>query len=122
MRLFILIGLLAAASAPAQSISVRPGDDLQQACDQARVVTLESGVHYLAGPIILEAKHSGLKIVGRPGAVISGGLPLTDWREESPGVWLTEAPAGTQILRVGDEWAPMARTPTYDPEHPTIGG
>ena len=128
-----LISALMMATLASAEVRVGVGDDLAAACDRAisdpdKTVRLSPGTHSLSRPLQFDPRHSGLKLVGDKGAVLSGGISLTEWRETEPGVWEC-TPAGLpqdrrtlRILRVGDEWATLARRPNFQPEAPLKGG
>lgn len=93
-------------------------------------IFIRAGTYYLSRPIVLTAQDSNLTIAGyeneRP--VLSGGLPITGWARAGRGVWAADVPAVREgkldfrLLRVGDDWATLARYPDFDPANPYKGG
>jgi hypothetical protein len=47
-------------------------------------ILLLRGTHFLAAPLKLGAADSGLQLLGEPGALLSGGVPLSDLAWERP--------------------------------------
>ena len=102
---------------------------LLPASQRPAALLLRPGTHFLAGrgPLGLEARDSGLSIVGQPGAVLSGGAPLrVVWRPYDvqvggKNIWqanLSDAGlAQVPGLRLADgNRAVRARHPSADPE------
>lgn len=82
-------------------------------------IEVHAGTHYLSEPLELFPEDSNVTFVGvaaqRP--VISGGVPITGWRERSQGVWVAELPdLGSdswvpRSLYVNNQRATLARSP-----------
>lgn len=93
-------------------------------------IFIRDGTYYLPHPITLGPQDSNLTIAGyeneRP--VLSGGVPVTGWARGPRGVWAADMPAVREgkldfrLLRVGDDWATLARYPDFDPANPYKGG
>jgi len=98
------------------------------------VVMVRGGTYYLNEPLRLGAKDSGT--AGEPviycaapdeEVVLSGGRAITGWRKGEGQVWVAEVPDARRgwnfrQLFVGGERQIRARTPNFDPKHPTTGG
>jgi hypothetical protein len=118
-KILILLGL---ASAAAAQVYVSPrGDDanpgtqprpvrtLEKARDVARTasnrsIILASGVYRLARTLTLDARDSGTTFTGPSTgdpAIVSGGIPITDWRiiDVKRNLWAATAPAALTNAR-----------------------
>ena len=127
------LGTLAAAQAAARAARRASA----QAQPEVAVAVEVRGSCHLNQPLLLTAADAGASLDapsiwrgGAPGAVISGGQPITDW---NPVAW-PGAPAGTVLqanisgwsapiktLRVGDEWVGRSRFPKADPANYSSG-
>jgi hypothetical protein len=98
------------------TVAASPNDDLLDIRNSARTLTLENpgtrivvelagGVYRLSKPLILDAADSHITWRSKAGerAVISGGLPITGWREGEylgKAVWIADVPQGSQFTQV----------------------
>ena len=93
---------LAAVSAMATTISVRPGDSLAAAQERARAaakpvtVELADGLHILSGKLVFTAADSGVTWAAATGAkpILSGGVRVTSWTRNADGTWSAAVPKG----------------------------
>ena len=101
-------------------------------------VVVRAGTYYLKEPLVFGPEDSGTEdgpvtYRAEDGAdvTISGGRPVTGWKEGKDGLWsapFTEPPDarsendGFRLLRVGDAFAVRARHPNADPSDPIKGG
>ena len=76
------------------------------------------GFNVIEKTVVLTDADHDLEIVGAPGATFSGGIRLTDWKDEGDGVWSCTAPrnaAGEPMffdqLWLNGRRAPNARLP-----------
>eukprot|EP01052_Picozoa_sp_SAG31_P039389 SAG31_NODE_5455_length_2527_cov_1.923394_1_plen_696_part_00 len=67
----------------------------------AKEIHLEPGHHGLLHPLILDSRHSGMRVVGHGGASISGGMMIGDWEVAGPAhcascseIWRARTPEG----------------------------
>lgn len=101
-----------------------PFASLPQALNAARahddaVIFVHGGAYLLETPLELTAEDSGLTIqaLGTDTPVISGGRPITGWRQADGGVWTTRIPEAAtgewrfEQLFVNGRRAVRARTP-----------
>lgn len=85
----------------AADIHVQAGASLADALRQARemrrlgqadtvTLRLEPGIYRLYEPLVVRPEDSHLRVVG-PGAVLSGAMPITQWRQEGK-LWVADVP------------------------------
>ena len=98
------------------------------------IVMVRGGTYYLKEPLRLGPEDSGTAeqpviYCAYPGeeVILSGGRPITGWRKGEGNLWVADVPEAKQgwnprQLFVGGERQVRARTPNFDPEHPTTGG
>ena len=70
-----------------RGVAVSPDDDLVEvvgAHGESTTFCLDRGVHRVATPV---QPSAGQKLIGRPGAVVSGAKVIDKWAESRPGVW-----------------------------------
>ena len=90
-------------------------------------VWLHPGVHRLVAPLTIGSNRSGsLSETWRaaaPGAVVSGGVAMTNWTQAAPGRWvaslrgLGEVAANPKSVRIGTGRAAQATYPAADAAH-----
>jgi parallel beta-helix repeat protein len=111
---------------------------LHRARDAARAlegtirILVRGGTYYLAQPLVLGPDDSGsaehpVIYAAYPNeqVVLSGGQPVTGWKQGKGGLWVADMPDKGWSFRqlfVGGERQTRARTPNADPEHPYTGG
>ena len=66
----------------------------RQAGDELPAAVTVRGLNRLTAPVAFTDADHDIDFIGENGATISGGRPLTGWREIESGVWETEAPRG----------------------------
>lgn len=119
-------------SSPNEQKSDGPLRTIEFACKLARrgndkTVQVRAGTHFIKGPLQLGVQDSGLQLTNFPGEhpVISGGLEVTDWRQERPGIWSAALPQSAQrpvrLLRDGEHFLPVTRFPHLVPGN-ALGG
>ena len=82
-------------------------------------VEVEPGTLFLAEPLVLEPQDSDVTFIGAAGSrpLISGGVPITGWRQQSPGLWVASVPQARdgkwplRALYVNGQRAILARSP-----------
>ncbi|PHN02999.1 right-handed parallel beta-helix repeat-containing protein [Flavilitoribacter nigricans] len=100
---------------------------LESLADKAgeRTIWLQPGRHQLTAPLVFTSADfpdtsSRLQIIGEEGAIISGGVVLTDWQTAETGLWMCQLPpaAGSvqsvRELFVGGKRAIRSRFPNSD--------
>ena len=102
-------------------------------------VYLRGGTYFLSEPLTFTSADSGtaaapITYAAYPGEtpVLSGGVPVTEWERRDGEIWAGKlslppqsagiASRGLRTLRVGDQWATLARYPDADPADPLYGG
>jgi parallel beta-helix repeat protein len=103
----------------------------QQGLKQPVDVIVQAGTYYLSDPLTFGPEDSGTatcpityRAATGAKAVLSGGTPITGWRQQEDKLWVADVPQGVDFktLRVGEQWAIRARHPNYDPQNPYTGG
>ncbi|MFT5131114.1 MAG: hypothetical protein ACI8W8_004749, partial [Rhodothermales bacterium] len=87
---------------------------LDSAASDDKTLVLRGGSWFLDETLILDEQFSGLSIIAAPGAkpVISGGVPITNWKRGTDGVWSAQTTLATvRQLYAGLQRLPRARTP-----------
>jgi hypothetical protein len=82
--------------------SLEHARDLARARAAGKTIHLAPGVYRLARTLTLDARDSGTTFTAdAEGVVISGGVPITDWRlaDRSRNLWTAAAPAGLDNAR-----------------------
>ncbi len=82
-------------------------------------VEVGPGTHFMAEPLVLEPQDSDVTFIGAGAQppVLSGGVPITGWREQAPGLWVAAVPQAREgkwplrALYVNGQRAILARTP-----------
>ena len=91
-------------------------DMARQSKDPAKTVTLAPGRYFLAEPLRLDERDSGVVWRGEAKgatAEIYGGVPVTGWEKWKGGIWRAPVPKGKRFfnLIVDGQSATMAQTP-----------
>lgn len=92
-----------------RGVAVSPGDDLVKVVEahgESTTICLEKGVHRVATPV---RPRAGQRLIGRPGAVVSGAKVIDDWSESRPGVW-TASGQTQESEPAGQNFPDLART------------
>ena len=121
MELCLAILVLTNAGGQAgETLSVSPGDSLEQAIVRARAapkpvtIELRGGMYFLDKPIVLGPQDAGLTLAAyrneRP--VLSGGRRITGWRLGENQVWTAAATGDFRELWVNGRRAARARYPS----------
>lgn len=89
---------------------------------------VRGGTYYLAQTLQLTLADAGVSFLAYPGEtpVLSGGRPITGWKQGPGGIWTAQVPNGGsnnfQSLIVAGERQVASRYPNFDPAEPFEGG
>lgn len=92
-----------------RGVAVSPDDDLVEVVEAhggSTTFCLDKGVHRVATPV---QPSAGQKLIGRPGAVVSGAKVIDKWDESRPGVW-TASGQTQESEPAGQNFPDLART------------
>ena len=91
-----------------RGVDVSPQDDLASVVEQRPPGTtfcIGTGVHRLSRPVV---PREGQRLIGEPGAILSGARPVREWTEGNPGQWVAEDQT-QEVPRSGDGFPSLER-------------
>lgn len=93
--------ILATPFGMAKEVVVKSGEDVAAAMKREGVtkVVIEKGLYFLDETLVLGAEQEGLEVIGKEGAVLSGGVAIRGWRHDGDGVWRAKVPVKGLIVR-----------------------
>jgi len=109
--------------------TVERGVEAARALPGPHKIVIRPGTYYLARPLDLDPKDSGLSIEGEgEGVVLSGGRRVVGWKPWQGNILKADlAPLDLPDLDFRELYyrtkrQPWARVPNFDPQHPRTGG